>query len=582
MREPKSRVERRAEKLLRERAEMVVEGDDGEVSSPQIRHLNVVRWLKENCWIQKKGGGTIRFDKWRPAQKRVAAIIVKLFALGIPGILVILKTRQLGISTVIQAIIFALLRMRPNTTGIVVAQTREATKGIFKNVKTHYDFLPKAEKDLLPVERGESGILELKYKTPWLSQFIVRVGEKGVRSQMVNFAHVSECDTIRDFKSVWSALLAAVPKKEVEPFTLIVAETTAKGKREFHSLWKQAQDPKNGMIPLFIGLLDDETARVPLEPGEVLDLSEEEAAYQEKYKLDDEQIKWVQQRLSEMFGDWNLFNSEYPIEADLAFGSGVGEFFKDAKIKEHLASARAPIFRGRIEYKDARSPKLKLTELPYGETTIWEHPLPGVRYVIGGDVGHGIFRDYTVAFVKRCDTRRTVAQWRTNKIAPGRAAVDLFCLGAYYRYPLMGIENNGPGIAMLTILQDGHSEFPQTKSGYPALYYQVSIDKKIQVESQRFGFATTGKSKTAVLEAYRNMYNTGIIPVDSKELLWEMDGFFYDSITRECAQSNQDPQSKMYHDDCVVAEAIAYAMTLESDRGSYCPAPEVWHYGVSA
>lgn len=579
----KTRLEKEAERILQEAAASVV-GSDTDIDEFALHapeHFNLVRWLKENCYIQKKGGGTIPFDDWWPVQKKIAALIVKMFALGIPVVLVILKSRQLGVSTIIRAVIFALTRHHQHTTGLLVAQTRETTKSIFREVKTLLECLPKEEKDRLPVESGEAGVTELRYKHPWMSQMLVRVKEAGMRNQMVNYAHFSECDLIPEFMSLWSALLAAVPKPEVNPKTLVVAETTVKGKRQFYRLWKQAQDPKSGMIPLFIGLKEDPTARIPLEPGEVLELDEEEQAFMDKHSVEPPLMKWIQRTLrKECLGDWNLLNSEYPIDAEVAFGSGVGEYFKEILIKAHTESAPNHIFRGTLHFENDWSPRVISKPLAYGPITIWEEPEAGVSYAMGVDVGHGIFRDYTVGYVKRCDTKVTVAQFRSNKIEPGSAAIDIYLLGAYYGFPLLGVENNGPGLAMLTVLKDGHLEVPQTISGYPALYYHTQVDSKTHVEHQRMGYATTGKSKTSVLERLRMNYNNGGIVEVSRDLLWEMDGFFYDSITKECVQVNQDPASKMYHDDCVMAEAIAYEMAHEMTSHTYCRPPKITYHGV--
>jgi hypothetical protein len=124
-------------------------------------------------------------------------------------------------------------------------------------------------------------------------------------------------------------------------------------------------------------------------------------------------------------------------------------------------------------------------------------------------------------------------------------------------------------------LQHGHMLFDQTRGGYPNLHYSVRYDKKNQVETKQLGFSTTGKTKDHILLKFREDYNSGLIKIPSRDLLFQMDGFARDEERHKYVQNNQDPRSELYNDDGIMASAICHKMTEHAQREAHCDQPVI-------
>ena len=80
----------------------------------------------------------------KPAQQRLYDIIQRERAAGKPVRIVILKARQLGFSTVIEALFFHDTVTRQLVETLIIAHSSDATTKLFRMNKLFFDMLPKS------------------------------------------------------------------------------------------------------------------------------------------------------------------------------------------------------------------------------------------------------------------------------------------------------------------------------------------------------------------------------------------------------------------------------------------------------
>jgi hypothetical protein len=175
------------------------------------------------------------------------------------------------------------------------------------------------------------------------------------------------------------------------------------------------------------------------------------------------------------------------------------------------------------------------------------------------DVGEGVGADYTVIQVICNETGEVAARYRSHRVRAEMAGVDAYLLGAYYNFGLLGIERNGPGLAALAACERGLSEYPQM-TGYPNLYYHTYTDRKVPEETRRLGWITDKITKEAMLSRLALIFEGRGLKIYSRTTLLEMQGFVWDAEKKSFRQNYKPPDSRLAHDDEIMALAIANEM----------------------
>ena len=137
-------------------------------------------------------------------------------------------------------------------------------------------------------------------------------------------------------------------------------------------------------------------------------------------------------------------------------------------------------------------------EIREGFIHIFQKPRVGVRYVAGGDVGEGVGLDHSVlSIIGRYGGQSDVAAIiYSNKIPTDIFAFEIDKLCREYRNPLLGVENNSLGVAVINKLLE---------LGTPSLFYSDKGKKKP-------GWTTSSSSKQlAIVELVENVNNGSLI-----------------------------------------------------------------------
>lgn len=512
--------------------------------------LNARTYIERFLKIRTKEGAVVPLVLNRP-QERLYNAIQKQWRAGKPVRIIILKARQMGFSTLTEAIIFFLTVTAKYVESMIVAHKDEATANLFRMSKRFYDELPPA---LRPMQRA-SNAQELLFDRPakykgeaqGLGSRIrcATAGGSGVgRSYTLKCLHLSEfAFWPGDKRETFSGLVQAVPDR---PGTVIIIESTANGYDEFKKMWDDAvqaeRDGTDGFTPIFFAWFEmEEYRRTPL-PGFKRTPEEQELA--ETFGLDDEQLAWRRWCISvNCGGDVNLFHQEYPSTPDEAFiATGRCAFDKAALVLRREKVRTDKWERGAFRVQKGIDGKILDWEWKpdeRGPLRIRKHPEEGVPYVLGGDTA-GTGSDFFAAHVIDNRTGEQIAVLH-HQFGERMFAEQVYCLGMYYNEALVGIEVN-------------YSTYPEMvleELGYPNLYVRQRLDNYTGKLMDAFGFETTTTTRPAIIDGLKDVAQSALETITDYDTLGEMLTFVYDEKWKAQAEEGE-------HDDLVLSLAITH------------------------
>ena len=259
--------------------------------------------------ISPKAGPLEPF-RFNSAQRRLHQVIEQQKAKTGKVRVVVLKARQLGVSTYVAARLYNKTINSPGLRTIIIGHERAASRNLFSLVKRFHDNL---SDDLRP-HTGTSNAEELIFDRID-SGYLVSVAttEGAGRSATAQLLHASETAFWPDLPTQMAALLQTIPDL---PGTEIILESTAYGFNDFHRLWSKAEAGESEFLPVFLPWSIDPNYRRPVDDSFVADADERQLM--ELHKLSPEQIAWRRAKISKL-GSADYFAQEYPVVASEAF-----------------------------------------------------------------------------------------------------------------------------------------------------------------------------------------------------------------------------------------------------------------------
>jgi len=429
-----------------------------------------------------------------------------------------LKPRQVGCSTLVEALFYHDTRLHENRRSVVIAHDLDSTERIFQMVKLFEQMLPESERARLPAQRSNRREL---YWPKLNSEF--SVGSAGSvtfgRGQTIDNVHASEFAFWPKPEDALASILEAVPASG-----RVVIETTPHGRNYAWEFWqKQAEgDPD---LPCFkrhfFSWWDDPSYRMQgrLDPAS---LSEEEQELREGYGLDDGQLLW---RRAKRFDLGERFDQEYPEDPARCF----------------LRSGR-PVFGEEAVGWLRGSPPVSGD----AQEQVWEEAQPEVEYVIGADPAEGLREgDPSAAIVVTRPERGSTAMRMAARIRgqwpPDVFAAKLHALSKRYRSAQLVVERNNHGHSVLLELK--------------YLGARVWRDSRSSPEAEP-GFLTTQASKTLLIDRLDKALRERCLVVPCEATIGELSAYQHLEDGSLGAPSGS-------HDDLVMALALANCVALQ-------------------
>jgi hypothetical protein len=243
---------------------------------------------------------------------------------------VILKGRQQGCSTYIQARFFHQVISTRGKKAFILTHDKEATKNLFGMAQRFYDNL---ESGLIP-KADTSNAKELYFREFDSGYAIGTAGNKSVgRSQTIQLFHGSEVAFWQFAEDHSKGILQAI---SAERGTEIILESTANGiGNYYHSRWLQGMAEDSEYQAIFLPWYWQDEYR---HQAENFHLSEEEhqlIEYYGKNGLTNEHLSWRRIKIAEFSKDYDTgrekFSTEYPFSATEAFKNPVANTFINSK-----------------------------------------------------------------------------------------------------------------------------------------------------------------------------------------------------------------------------------------------------------
>lgn len=525
------------------------------------------QFCAETLTIRDKAGKPVPFVQ-QPAQRGLTAIIEQQRKRRRPIRIVVLKGRQVMVSSGTAGQFWRNVAFTPGQKALVVAHEEEATKNIFgyyAQLQESYRAAPAYEPGRLlnakcvthPVESEHHGTL-LEYAGGGYIRVATANNLKTGRSFSLRFLHLSEYAFWRDARTLMTGLLQAVPD---DPDTIVIVESTANGVGgDFHRLWLEASDPtiESDWIPYFFAWFDHPEYELTVDDPRAfeLSLSDEERELAQRYNLRLGQLLWRRWAIrNKCQGSEEIFKQEYPCNPEEAFlFSGRPRFSL-----QHLG--RMPILKGAPcgelqEYYNGPKPVIAFLPKERGPLVLYKKPVEGHQYVIGIDVAEGIDAsetlgdpdpDYSVACVLDRINGDQVAKLR-GRMEPAPFAEYVNALARWYHWAFLVPEANGPGIALIEqLLRDN---WP------PALIYHrrpqpdETFADTDSVVLQRLGWKTSGVTRVQLLARHDQAIREMSLVIRDPHTLAEHQYFVY-------GENNKPQATKGMHDDEVFAAALA-------------------------
>jgi len=524
---------------------------------------NPLFFIESLLYIKNKKRKVVPFEL-NTAQLKIYKQVEKLRNENKPVRIYVLKSRQTGVSTLTQGLIFQDTTVHDNVNSMIIAHDRESTGHLYKMSQLFYS---KLDGDIYkPMVRRENKYellfenpnSKLRDSKPGLNS-LIRVDTannlQAGRAFTIQNLHCSEIAFWEKPEEVMTGLMQSVPEI---PESMIIIETTANGVGNYsHSLWKSAEKGENDFIPIFIAWFEDDDCRLtPPKDFKPYDYEHEvfgnEQKIKEIFSLDDEQVYWRRYTIkNKLNGDINKFHQEYPSTPDEAFLVSGSNVFDRFLITKYYQNIEAREIKPRIGELDE---KFKFTPSGRGEFRIWKEPEVGNRYAIGVDVAEGLSGgDYSCAEVFDKKNYEQVAEWH-GKIPPDKFAGKLKLLAKYYNEAMVVVESNNQGLVTLTYL----------RPIWYRIYYRREVDKRDNKITRQMGFRTTGKSKPVLLGDFNKLFREEELILNSIELLGEMASYVEDEGGRtHPAKSSKTKIQKTktydssYFDDRIIASCLA-------------------------
>ena len=481
---------------------------------------------------------------------------------------VILKGRQLGITTISLALDLYWQFTHPGWQGTLVADTEENRDMFRSTLGMYIDGLPKEYK--IPLVAHNRNQMVLKNRSRIFYQIAGNKSRLG-QGKAITYLHGTETASWGNEEGL-ASLIASLAEKN--PERLYMFESTAQGFNMFHDMYKTAKKARTQRA-IFCGWWRNEYYSLGPETKEYKvywdgKLKPEEKEWVKDIKklygieINSRQMAWWRWKMYEGIKDETLMYQEFPPTEDYAFVMTGTSFFSNSRCTDAAKIAKGKDYEC---FRYAFGQLFQDTEcIPSTDRLatlrIWQQPVDTAFYVIGADPAYGssdwadrfciqVFRVYA-------DGLDQVAEFATSELNTYQFAWVIAHLAGAYKNSTLNLEVNGPGQAVINELRNlkrlasamegGTGRGLMDVLGSMSNYIWRRLDSMGGL-SNSIGFVTTSSSKERMLSYMKDYFERGMMGIFSMDTLEEMKG-----IVRENGFIGAPGRGK---DDRVIASALA-------------------------
>lgn len=459
---------------------------------------------------------------------------------------IILKSRQIGFSTMSLAICLFNALIRPNTSYLIVSLDNKQVSELFGRLKRMNDNLPR-DKYTFP-ETVRDNRDELLLSNGSRIQVAVPQENNG-RGSTYQYVLLSEMAFYQlDQSKLLTSVMQSMAKNDTSK---IVIESTANGTaNHYYTLFQKSMKRNTNFKAFFYSWISD--AHKTQFKAEIKQAVEWYKSINKGSRLAAKELDNEQKRLYEsgatldmlMWREWKLstmsledFQTEFPSTFVEAFKSTGRNVFDQGKIIDRLNNVPEPI----ESYILKNELPIELHKWIGKGLSIYHLPKQG-RYYGGVDSASGSGGDSSSLSILNAEGIE-VASFHNNKISVYEFAEFLNYIGRYYNYTYLAIERNSYGLPVIERLWESHN--------YQNLYKHKTFDKKGNRKLER-GWMTTEVTKAILVTDLKESFEKGLILVNDKETLVQMQMFVEDSNGKT---GNRKGANR--HDDLVISLGLS-------------------------
>jgi len=442
------------------------------MSEPNLRHIiqqeyikcaqDPVHFMNKYCYIQHPQRGRILFNLY-PFQGKV------LHLWRDNPYSVVLKSRQLGISTLAAGYSLWLMLFHKDKNVLCIATKQETAKNMVTKVRFMYDNLP----SWLKIDTIENNRLSLRLSNGSQIKAVAASSDAG-RSEAVSLLLIDEAAFIEQIGEIW----ASAQQTLATGGGAIVLSTPYGTGNWFHQTWMRAESAENDFLPI----------KLPW------------------YVHPERNEEW-RKRQDELLGDPRLAAQEcdcdFSTSGDTVFYSEWIEFIETTTVKEPMERRGAD-----------------------KNLWVWEPADYSRDYMVVADVARGDGKDFSAAHVIDIATNTQVAEYK-GQLPPKEFGLFLIGLASEYNQALLVVENASVGWATIElIMENGYRNFyssPKSDQVTAESYFS-----RYEFGSNTTpGFTMSLRTRPLVINKMREYIGDRSVNIQSKRLLEEMKVFVW-------------------------------------------------------
>ena len=489
---------------------------------------------------------------------------------------VILKGRQLGITTISLALDLYWHYINAGLNGTLVTDTEENRDMFRGTLGSYMDGLPKEFK--IPILAHNRNSLALKNRSRIFYQ-VAGLRAKGSlgRGKGITFLHGTETSSWGDEEGL-ASLLASLA--ETNPKRLYIFESTARGFNMFHDMYVTAKRARTQKA-IFCGWWRNEFYSAAPETDVYKVYWDGKLTPEEKewtrdikklynFEINSRQMAWWRWKMLEGIKDESLMYQEFPPTEDYAFVMTGTSFFSNSRCTDAMKIAKkidCDHYRYAMGVNFQDTEVIKSTER-LSTLKVWEEPIDTAYYVIGADPAYGSsdWADRFCIQVFRCysDGMEQVAEFATSELNTYQFAWVIAHLAGAYKNSTLNLEVNGPGQAVLNEIKNLRRQAASMGNAMGKSLMDVfgSMSNYIWRRndtmggiSNSLGWLTTAATKERMMSYTKDLFERQMLDVYSVDTIEEMKTIIRDGASIEASGRNKD--------DRVMAMALACAAYSE-------------------
>jgi hypothetical protein len=444
-----------------------------------------IYFLKKYCMIQHPIDGKIPFSLWDFQEKTLNEIMDNRLN-------VILKARQLGLSTLTAGYSLWMMTFQGDKNILVIATKQDTAKNLVTKVRVMHANLP----SWLKQRCVEDNKLSLRYKNGSQVKAVASSDEAG-RSEALSLLVLDEAAFIDNIDTIWAAA-----SQTLSTGGQCIALSTPNGVGNwFHKTWVEAEDGMSGWN--FIKL---------------------------HWTIHPERLQEWRDKQDTLLGP-----SLAAQECDCSFITS-GQTVIDGMIIEDYRENQV---KEPIEKRGFDS-----------NMWVWEYPDYSKSYVVSADVSRGDGSDYSAFHVIDIESMKQVAEYK-GKLPTRDFGNMCVSIATEYNKALLIVENNNIGWSTIQTILD--SEYPNLFYTSKDLMYvdtakQLSNRYRSSDRNMVPGFSMTSKTRPLVIAKLEEYFREKSVIISSQRLIDELFVFIY--------RNGKATAMSGYNDDLVMSLAI--------------------------